>query len=67
MTVKELGQLIKTYKDDGIITDQTSIGISVKKSIGESKDPIIYVSDEDKIFVAFDDDILWIDGEFSGR
>ena len=58
MTVKELKEKLEN------LDNEMSIGVSVKKSTGETSDPIIYVSNENKVSAGVNDGILWIDGEF---
>lgn len=58
MTVKELELIIKNLPEDMMVN------VSVKKTEGTTSDPIIYVADEDKIYVGIVDGALWIDGEF---
>ena len=59
MTIKELGLIIKN------LPEEMMVNVSVKKTKGTSSDPIIYVADEDKIYVGIVEGAFWIDGEFA--
>ena len=58
MNIKELKEKIKDIPND------MSVGVSVKKEVGDNPDVVMFIADEGKITVGEYDDIFWIDGVF---